>query len=157
MSGGLTLSLKPREKFLVGGCLVENGPKKSSIKIVDDNVLVLRLSDALHPDEVKTPVTRAYHAAQLILACEVAEEEGKDDLLQRLEELAAVFRRTPVSEELEKAISAAKVGRYHGVLGALKPVIGLEVQLLEGLLMKQLAQTRALTGENPERLVASAC
>lgn len=145
MPGGLTLSLKPGEKFLVGGCLVENGPKKSSIRIVDENVLVLRLSDALHPDEIKTPVTRAYHVAQSILASAVDQQEGLDELLVRLEELKIVFERLPVSSSLEKAIEAARAKRYHAVLNALKSVIGLEAELLERLLIAQQAMTRKLT------------
>lgn len=130
MSGGLTLSLKPREKFLVGGCLLENGPKKSSIKIVDDSVFVLRLSDALHPDEVTTPVTRAYHLAQLILACEVAEDEGQPDLLQRLNQLGSVFCRTPEAETIRAAITGALGRRYHAVLTNLKQLRALETEML---------------------------
>lgn len=155
MSGGLTLSLKPREKFLVGGCLLENGPKKSSIKIVDDHVRVLRLSDALHPDEVKTPVTRAYHVAQLILACEVAEQAGKIELLERLEQLRPVFAKTPAAEAMDRAVASAEAGRYHAVLSALKLVIGVEVHLLEHLIMAQQAATRELAEDDLPRAASA--
>ncbi|WP_370335897.1 flagellar biosynthesis repressor FlbT [Parvularcula marina] len=144
MAGGLTLSLKPREKFLVGGCLVENGPKKSSIKIIDESVRVLRLSDALHPDEVKTPVTRAYHLAQMILACAVEETDARQDLLNRLNELQMVFEETPACDLIARATEAAGLRRYHAVLGSLKTVIGLEAHLLEKILLEQQALTRNL-------------
>lgn len=130
-SGGLTLSLKPYEKFLVGGAMVENGPRKSSIRIVDGNVFVLRLSDALHPDEVTTPLTRAYHVAQLILACELDEESGLRELLGRLEPLGRIFSRTPGDEIMQAAIRAALRRRYHSVLSYLKNLRNLEAELLD--------------------------
>ena len=130
MTGGLTLSLKPREKFLVGGCLVENGPKRSSIRVVDDNVFVLRLTDALHPDEVCTPVTRAYHVAQMILACEVSEDAVRDDLVERLEVLETIFSQTPEAEAIKSAVAAAHARRYHGVINALKQLRRLEAAML---------------------------
>lgn len=153
--GGLTLSLKPREKFLVGGCLLENGPKKSSIRIPDDSVFVLRLSDALHPDEIRTPVTRAYNCTQMILACEVEEQVGKAELLERLDQLRTVFTETPAAEALEKALNAVQQRRYHATMAALKTVIGFEAALLERLLLEQLAATRSLVGEETREAAAA--
>lgn len=127
---GLTLTLKPREKFLVGGNLVQNGPRRSSIRIADGNVFVLRLSDALHPDEVTTPVRRAYHVVQLILACELSLEEGRSDLLERLGQLAKIFEGTPHDLLLKRICVCAASGRYHGVLTGLKALLPVEDELL---------------------------
>lgn len=127
---GLTLTLKPREKFLVGGNLVENGPRRSSIRIADENVFVLRLSDALHPNQVNTPVRRTYHAAQLILACEVSAEEGQPELLTRLTSLTKVFGRTPHASLIQRICSCAISGRYYGVLVGLKTLIDVEDAML---------------------------
>jgi flagellar protein FlbT len=127
---GLTLTLRPRERFLVGGNLLENGPRRGSIRIVEDGAFVLRLSDALHPDDVRSPVTRAYHVAQLILACELAEEEGHPELCRRLEELADVFDATPHAETVARAREGAAERRYHRVLVALKALMPIEAQLL---------------------------
>lgn len=127
---GLILSLKPNEKFLVGGCLVQNGPKRSSIRIVDDGTFVLRLSDALHPDHINTPVTRTYHVAQLILACEIDKELGHEILLARLAELIRIFAKTEGAASVARAAASASSRRYHGVLTALKALIPIEESLL---------------------------
>jgi len=58
---GLVLSLKAEEKFLVNGALLINGSKRSQIRIGGDDVNVLRLSDAMHPREITTPVRRVYY------------------------------------------------------------------------------------------------
>lgn len=128
---GLTLTLRPREKFLVGGHLVENGPRRSSIRIEDDSVFVLRLSDALHPDDVNTPVTRAYHAAQLILACEVTKDDGKADLLNRLDELLNVFKKTPHEALVMRTKFCVEADRFHGVLVGLKALMAVEDALFK--------------------------
>lgn len=128
--GGITLTLKPKEKFLIGGNLIENGPRRTSIRITE-GVFVLRVSDALHPDDVKTPITRAYHVAQLILACEVREFDGKAELLSRLDQLSAIFAKTVHREAIDNAIEAAECGRYHRVLIALKGLFPIEAELLK--------------------------
>ena len=127
---GLTLTLKPREKFLVGGHLVENGPRRSSIRVLDDSVFVLRLSDALHPDEVTTPVRRVYHICQQILACEIAADEGLPDLFAQLDKLLEIFAKTPHRETVQRTCAMALQGRYHGVLVGLKALMEIEETLL---------------------------
>ncbi|MBB4659640.1 flagellar biosynthesis repressor FlbT [Parvularcula dongshanensis] len=128
--GRLTLTLRPNERFLVGGCLVENGPKRSAITVMDEGTFVLRLSDALHPNAVKTPVRRAYYAAQLILANECSPEDGKAALEVQLAALADVFAGTPHIEDVDRAAAFASAGRFHGVLMALKPLFTVEDEML---------------------------
>ncbi|WP_036767171.1 flagellar biosynthesis repressor FlbT [Parvularcula oceani] len=124
---GLTLTLRPNERFLVGGCLVQNGPRRSAITIVDDSVPVLRLSDALHPDEVTTPIRRAYYAAQLILA---GEPVDRDAVRDQIEALARIFETTPLAPKFQEAKAAAETGRYHSVLMTLRPLFAVEDEML---------------------------
>lgn len=127
---GLSLTLKPGERFLVGGALLENGPKRSSITIKDDDVYVLRLSDAIHPDEACTPVRRAYYAAQRILATETEPREGGAELAALLSSLADVFAGTPLADTIARAEAAAAAKRYHGVLAALRRLFPVEDVML---------------------------
>ncbi|MGV6819220.1 MAG: flagellar biosynthesis repressor FlbT [Parvularcula sp.] len=127
---GLTLTLKPGEKFLVGGHMVENGPRRSSIKIEDDSVFVLRLSDALHPEEINTPVRRAYEVAQNILACEVGVDEGVADLEGRLHDLAPIFIKAGHEDLIVRVALAVSGRRFFGVLMALRNMFAVEAELL---------------------------
>ena len=128
--GGLTLTLRPGERFLVGGLLLENGPKRSSVTVKDEDVFVLRLSDAIRPDQAQTPVRRAYHAAQRILACEVTVKEGRAPLLDLLADLKGALAGTALEETVLRAQEAAETGRYHGTLAALKTLFTIEDALL---------------------------
>lgn len=64
---GLVLKLRPKERVLINGAVIENGDRRSKFSVLTPDAKILRLRDALHPDEVTTPVRRVCYAAQLIL------------------------------------------------------------------------------------------
>ena len=55
---GLVLKLGPGERVLINGAVIENGDRRSRISILTPNANILRLRDAIHPEEVNTPVRR---------------------------------------------------------------------------------------------------
>ncbi|MCI5046316.1 MAG: flagellar biosynthesis repressor FlbT [Aquisalinus sp.] len=126
---GLILNIKPGERFLVNGVVLENGPKRAQIRVETEGASILRLSDALHPDDVNTPVKRVYYIAQLILTGDSDEAEAKELLIKSIKDLQNVFRDT-AKAPLEKALNAAEIGRYYSVLCSLKHVFPLEEKLL---------------------------
>jgi len=127
---GLMLSLKADEKFLVNGALVQNGPKRGQIRLTDASVNVLRLSDCIHPDEVNSPVGRAYYQAQLILSGDVERSAGQLDLTASLSSLETVFAGTAMEPQIAKASLDAVQERYYSVLVILKRLMPVEAQLL---------------------------
>ena len=54
---GLVLKLGPRERIMINGVVLENGDRRARINIVTPEAHVLRMKDAIHPDQVTTPVT----------------------------------------------------------------------------------------------------
>ncbi len=139
---GLVLTLKPNEKFLVNGALLENGPKRGQIRVSDSDVNVLRLSDALHPSEVNTPMRRVYYAAQLILTGDVDEAVIAPEIVKGLEALRHVFEGLPEFDLIDKASTAAQDGKYYSILCALKPIFPIEEAML-------LRGTKEAAGEPP--------
>lgn len=127
---GLVISLRPKEKFLVNGALLMNGEKRSQICIPNDDTHVLRMSDAIHPKDVNTPVKRVYYAVQMILSCDRPANEMDADVKAGLDALMAVFDGTPMKSPLEKANMAFLKGRYYSVLNTLKSLLTIEDELL---------------------------
>jgi flagellar protein FlbT len=127
---GLVLSLKADEKFLVNGALLQNGPKRGQIHLPDNSVYVLRLSDCLHPDDIHTPVQRAYYQVQLILSGDTSHSTGTLDLFVSLSGLDKVFKGTRIETQISKAVTAASLGRYYSVLVTLKRILSLEQTML---------------------------
>ena len=55
---GLVLKLGPKERLLVNGAVLENGDRRGRLSVLTPNANILRLKDAIHPSEAKTPVTQ---------------------------------------------------------------------------------------------------
>ncbi|MEO1657078.1 MAG: flagellar biosynthesis repressor FlbT [Pseudomonadota bacterium] len=125
---GLILNLRPWETFLVGDLVLQNGGRRAQIRVRDERAGVLRLSDALHPDGVKTPLTRAYYAAQMLVLGQAEEGRDRDLLLQLLDEIRAAFGDQ--SDGLREAAALAAEGQYYKVLKILKPLLPDEAMLL---------------------------
>jgi flagellar protein FlbT len=124
---GLILNLRPWETFLVGEHVLQNGPKKTQLRVPDEGAKVLRQSDALHPDQVRTPVTRAYYTAQLLVLGLTEEGPGKEALCHLLRQLkAALDERT----EAAAALALALEGKYYLVLRQLRKLLPEEALLL---------------------------
>jgi len=90
---GLVLKLGPRERVLINGAVIENGDRRSRLSIVTPDAHVLRLRDAIHPDQADTPVRRACYAMQLVLSGDLAPEAARCQILRRIEDLRALLPR----------------------------------------------------------------
>ena len=55
---GLVLKLGPRERIMINGVVMENGDRRARLNVITPEANVLRLRDAIHPDDAKTPVRR---------------------------------------------------------------------------------------------------
>ncbi len=89
---GLVLKLGPHERIMINGVVMENGDRRTRLNVLTPEANVLRLRDAIHPDEVNTPVRRVCYIAQLVLAGEADPEEASRQLLRGIEQLSQVFQ-----------------------------------------------------------------
>lgn len=127
---GLVLKLGPRERILINGAVIENGERRSRINIVSPNANILRLKDAIHPDEVNTPVRRVCYLVQLILAGDADPEEVGNQLVRGIEQLSQVLTDDDSRQLLNAATSAAQTGQYYQSLKSLRALLPREERLL---------------------------
>ena len=127
---GLVLKLGPRERVLVNGAVIENGDRRSRLSIVTPNVNILRLRDAIHPDEASTPVRRLCYSAQLVLTGDVDAEEARQGLLRQIEELSRAMIDIDSRSLLTQATEAVLTDQYYKCLKALRALIPREDRLL---------------------------
>ena len=73
---GLVLKLGPKERILINGAVIENGDRRSRLSVMTSGANILRLRDAIHPEDAKTPVRRVCYAVQLVLS---GDHELRDD------------------------------------------------------------------------------
>ena len=127
---GLVLKLGPRERVLINGAVIENGDRRGRLSIVTPNANVLRLRDAIHPEEARTPVRRLCYAAQLILTGDAHADDAKQQLLPRIEELSHILVDPDSRRLLTQATNALLSEQFYQCLKALRALIPREDRLL---------------------------
>lgn len=127
---GLVLKLGPKERVLINGAVIENGDRRAKLSICTPNANILRLRDALHPEEINTPVRRVCYIAQLILSGDVAADDVKPQLLRGIEQLSQVFKDHDSRILLARATSAILEEQYYQTLKALREILPREQRLL---------------------------
>src|SRR6056297_3362933 len=127
---GLVLKLGPKERVLINGAVIENGDRRSRLSIVTPNANILRLRDALHPEEVKTPVRRVCYVAQLVLSGDVEAAEARPQLLAGIEQLSQALCDADSRKMLQDATEAVISERYYQAMKALRLLIPREDRML---------------------------
>lgn len=127
---GLVLKLSPKERILINGAVLENGDRRSRLSIVTPGAHILRLKDAIHPEEATTPVRRVCFAAQLVLSGDSKPEDAKHQLLKRTEELSQIFTDHDSRTHLDQASQALVEEQYYQFLKCMKRLIPREDRLL---------------------------
>lgn len=126
---GLVLKLAPKERVLVNGAVIENGDRRTRISILTPNANILRLRDAIHPDEVSTPVRRVCYIAQLVLSGDVSPSDARMQLLRGIEQLSQVFTDPDSRRQLSLATEAISGDQHYQALKALRALLGREERL----------------------------
>lgn len=127
---GLVLKLAPKERVLINGAVIENGDRRSRVAILTPNANILRLKDALHPEEAKTPVRRVCYIAQLVLSGDAHPTEARTQLLTGIEQLSQVLQDPDSRKLLDDATDAVVADRYYQAMKALRGLIPREDRLL---------------------------
>ncbi|WP_040818953.1 flagellar biosynthesis repressor FlbT [Litoreibacter arenae] len=127
---GLVLKLGPKERVLINGVVVENGDRRGRVSIITPNAKILRLKDAIHPDQVTTPVRRVCYILQLILSGDACAEEAKHQVLRGIEQLSQAFWDVDSRRVLDAATDSVISGRYYLGLKSLRLLLAREARLL---------------------------
>lgn len=127
---GLVLKLGPKERVLINGAVIENGDRRSRITVVTSRANILRLKDAIHPDDANTPVRRACYLAQLLLSGEVDTVSIQTRLAGQIQSLAQILRDEESATILTRATEAIEDGNAYSCLKLLRQLLPLEAHLL---------------------------
>lgn len=126
---GLVIRLAPHERVLLNGAVIENGDRRTSLSIKTPHANVLRLRDAIHPDQANTPVKRTCYLAQLVLSGDAKATDINQKLLRAIEQLSQVFTDADSRKLLNFATGSAMSGEYYQTLKALRLLLPREARL----------------------------
>lgn len=120
---GLILRLRPHEELLINGALVQNGDRKTNLRVKSDGASILRLKDVMRPEEATTPERRAYYVAQLAVAGQMESSEAAEILSRALTQLMNDYRDRAERTALELATNELEAGRLYSVMRRLRRLI----------------------------------
>jgi flagellar protein FlbT len=127
---GLILKLRAHEQVLVNGVVMQNGERNARLIVKTPDAKILRLRDAIHPDEVDTPVKRVCYIAQLLVAGETDPAEGIRQLERGLSQLCDALEGHPGTEALGEALAELRRQNFYAVMRALRRLLPIEAELL---------------------------
>ena len=126
---GLVLKLGPHERVLINGAVIENGEKRSRLAVVTPNANILRLRDAIHPQEANTPVRRVCYIAQLVLSGDADATDTRLQLLRGIEQLSQVLTDHDSRTQLALASRSVLEDQHYQALKALRSLLPREERL----------------------------
>lgn len=127
---GLVLKLAPKERVLVNGAVIENGDRRARVSILSPNAHILRLRDAIHPEQATTPVKRVCYSVQLVLSGDASAADIRLPLLRHIEELSQVFKDPDSCTHLARATDAVFEEEFYLCLKSLRALLPREARLL---------------------------
>lgn len=81
----LKLSLKPNEKFVLNGAVIQNGDRRATL-VVQNQAAILREKEILQADEVTTPARRIYFPIMMMYLDSERTDTYYEDFVVRMTE-----------------------------------------------------------------------
>jgi len=130
----LRISLRPGEKFVVNGAMVENGDRGARL-LLHNKVSVLLGKDIMQPEDAETPARRIYFPIMLMYLDEVGRETAYAEFTARLHEFMGAVRDPAMLAECVRISDEVGAGEYYRALMRCKRLIIYEagrLQLTDG-------------------------
>ena len=118
----LKLSLKPGEKFVLNGAVVQNGDRRGTL-VLQNKASVLREKDIMQADEANTPARRIYLPVMMMYLDEAEAGKYYDEFVRRMTEFMGAIRNPEILTEcvnISKYVLAREF--YKALMGCRKLV-----------------------------------
>lgn len=121
----LKLSLKPGERFVLNGAVVQNGDKRG-VLILQNKASVLREKDIMQPEQVTSPARRIYFPVMMMYLDEGSAEKFYDEFANRLTEFMGVIKNPAVLADCVAASKHVMAREYYKALMLCRKLIEYE-------------------------------
>ncbi len=125
----LKLSLKPGERFVLNGAVVQNGDRRG-VLLLQNKASVLREKDIMQADEAKTPARRIYFPVMMMYLEEANASRHYDEFVRRLTEFMSVIRNPDVLADCVNISKHAMAHEYYKALMLCRKLIEYEDERL---------------------------
>jgi flagellar biosynthesis repressor protein FlbT len=125
----LKLSLKPNEKIVLNGAVVQNGDRRTTL-LLQNKASVLREKDIMQIEEANTPVRRIYLPIMLMYLQGAESSEQYNEFALRMTEFMSVVRVPAVLEECVGMSREVMSGEYYKALSRCRKLMDYEAERL---------------------------
>lgn len=125
----LKLKLKPHEKAIINGAVIQNGPRPTEF-IIKNFAQILREPEVMQQEDANTPAKRTYFAAQLMLLDPDNTVAHKALFASLISDLRGALSNADMLAHLAAAEAAVEQENYYQTLRQLRDVITYESKLL---------------------------
>ncbi len=125
----LKLSLKPGEKFVLNGAVVQNGDRRGAL-LLQNKASVLREKDIMQADEAVTPARRIYFPVMMMYLDQSGWESYQDEFLKRLSEFMGAVRNAEILSDCVNVSRLVMVREYYKALMLCRKLIEYEDERL---------------------------
>jgi len=126
----LKLSLKPGEKFVLNGAVMQNGDRRATL-VLQNKASVLREKDIMHEQDVTTPARRVYFPIMLMYLSSKQDDNAYDEFVLRMTEF---MNAISTSEVLQQCVSVSRdvmAGEHYKALIRCRKLIEYEDERLK--------------------------
>jgi len=125
----LKLSLKPGERFVVNGAVLQNGDRRA-VLLLQNKASILREKDIIQPEDANTPVRRIYFPIMMMYLDPAGATGFYDEFLLRMNEFMGVTRQADVLRECVSTSREVMSGEYYKALTRCRRLLTYEQGLL---------------------------
>lgn len=125
----LKLSLRPGERFVVNGAVVQNGDRRSAL-VLQNKASVLREKDIMQPEEANSPARRIYFPVMLMYLDEGSQSALYGEFAERLAEFMGAVRNPGILTECLNISAEVMAGEHYKALMRCRKLIVYEDERL---------------------------
>jgi flagellar protein FlbT len=125
----LKLSLKPGERFVLNGAVVQNGDRRG-VLVLQNKASVLREKDIMQAEEASSPARRVYFPVMMMYLDEGAAVRYYDEFAHRLSEFMSVIRNPDILGECVAISKHVMAREYYKALMSCRKLIDYEDERL---------------------------
>ncbi len=125
----LKLSLKPGERFVVNGAVLQNGDRRA-VLLLQNKASILREKDIIQPEEANTPAKRIYFPIMMMYLDPAGADQFYDEFVMRLNEFMGAIRSTDVLKECVSLSREVMAADYYKALTRCRKLLTYEQGLL---------------------------
>ena len=136
----LKLSLKPNEKIVLNGAVIQNGDRRTTL-LLQNKASVLREKDIMQLEEANTPVRRIYLPIMLMYLQGHESSEQYSEFALRMTEFMGVVRVPAILEECVNVSREVMSGEYYKALSRCRKLMDYEAERLKAEGSEHVAQS----------------